>query len=88
MSDSTNSYKPGITPSESSVGPVFENLFKNAKGRVIMSTFSSNIHRVYQAIQHALNHNRKVAVIGRSMEKNLDIARRTRLYPFAFKNLH
>ncbi|CRF48133.1 Zn-dependent hydrolase, RNA-metabolising [Helicobacter heilmannii] len=75
LSDSTNSYKPGITPSESSVGPVFENLFKNAKGRVIMSTFSSNIHRVYQAIQHALNHNRKVAVIGRSMEKNLDIAR-------------
>ncbi|WP_233705733.1 ribonuclease J [Helicobacter felis] len=75
LSDSTNSYKPGITPSETSVGPVFENLFKSAQGRVIMSTFSSNIHRVYQAIQHAIRYNRKVAVIGRSMEKNLDIAR-------------
>ncbi|WP_240329584.1 ribonuclease J [Helicobacter suis] len=75
LSDSTNSYKPGITPSESSIGPVFDNLFKNATGRVIMSTFSSNIHRVYQAIQYAINYGRKVAVIGRSMEKNLDIAR-------------
>ncbi|HHD83423.1 MAG TPA: ribonuclease J, partial [Campylobacteraceae bacterium] len=74
LSDSTNSYKPGITPSESTVGPTFDKIFSQAKGRVIMSTFSSNIHRVYQAIQHGIKYNRKVCVIGRSMERNLDIA--------------
>ncbi len=74
LSDSTNSYREGITKSESSVGPTFDGIFKNAKGRVIMSTFSSNIHRVYQAIEHGVKHNRKVCVIGRSMERNLDIA--------------
>ncbi len=74
MSDSTNSYKEGITKSESTVGPTFDRIFSNAKGRVIMSTFSSNIHRVYQAISHGVKYNRKVCVIGRSMERNLDIA--------------
>jgi len=74
FSDSTNSYKPGITPSESVVGPTFDRLFKEAEGRVIMSTFSSNIHRVYQAIAHGIKYNRKVCIIGRSMEKNLDVA--------------
>ncbi len=75
LSDSTNSHKSGSTASEASVGPTFDSLFKNAEGRVIMSTFSSNIHRVYQAISYGLKYNRKVAVIGRSMEKNIDIAR-------------
>lgn len=75
MSDSTNSHRPGFTASESSVGPTFDRLFASSKGRVIMSTFSSNIHRVYQAIDYGVKHNRKVAVIGRSMEKNLEIAR-------------
>lgn len=75
LSDSTNSHKSGVTPSESVVGPTFDALFKQAEGRVIMSTFSSNIHRVYQAINYAIKYNRKVAVIGRSMEKNLEIAR-------------
>ncbi len=74
MSDSTNSYREGITKSESTVGPTFDKIFSQAKGRVIMSTFSSNIHRVYQAIQHGIKYNRKVCVIGRSMERNLDIA--------------
>lgn len=74
LSDSTNSYKEGITKSESSVGPTFDNIFSKAKGRVIMSTFSSNIHRVYQAIEHGLKYNRKVCVIGRSMERNLNTA--------------
>ena len=74
LSDSTNSYREGITKSESSVGPTFDNIFSKAKGRVIMSTFSSNIHRVYQAIEHGIKYNRKVCVIGRSMERNLDIA--------------
>lgn len=75
LSDSTNSHRPGITASEASVGPTFDMLFKTSEGRVIMSTFSSNIHRVYQAILFGIKYNRKVAVIGRSMEKNLDIAR-------------
>ncbi|WP_457596330.1 ribonuclease J [Hydrogenimonas sp.] len=75
LSDSTNSHKPGITKSERSVGPTFDHLFAKAKGRVIMSTFSSNIHRVYQAIEHGLKYGRKVAVIGRSMERNLETAR-------------
>ena len=75
LSDSTNSHKSGYTPSEASVGPAFDLLFSRAKGRVIMSTFSSNIHRVYQAIDHGIKYGRKVAVIGRSMEKNLEIAR-------------
>ena len=74
FSDSTNSYKPGYTPSESVVGPTFDRLFKESEGRVIMSTFSSNIHRVYQAIQHGIKYNRKICIIGRSMEKNLDVA--------------
>nr|WP_069637851.1 ribonuclease J [Campylobacter pinnipediorum] len=71
MSDSTNSYKEGFTKSESSVGKTFDAIFSKAKGRVIMSTFSSNIHRVYQAISWGLKYNRKVCVIGRSMERNL-----------------
>ncbi|NPA29559.1 MAG: ribonuclease J [Epsilonproteobacteria bacterium] len=75
LSDSTNSHKPGITKSEKSVGPTFDHLFAKAKGRVIMSTFSSNIHRVYQAIEHGIKYGRKIAVIGRSMERNLETAR-------------
>lgn len=71
LSDSTNSYKEGYTKSESSVGPTFEQIFAKTKGRVIMSTFSSNIHRVYQAITYGLKYSRKVCVIGRSMERNL-----------------
>jgi ribonuclease J len=74
LSDSTNSYREGITKSEATVGPTFDRIFSKAKGRVIMSTFSSNIHRVYQAISHGVKHNRKVCVIGRSMERNLEIA--------------
>lgn len=75
LSDSTNSHKSGCTQSEAVVGPTFDTLFKNAQGRVIMSTFSSNIHRVYQAITYGIKYGRKVCVIGRSMEKNIDIAR-------------
>lgn len=71
LSDSTNSYREGITKSESSVGKTFDAIFSKAKGRVIMSTFSSNIHRVYQAIDYGIRHKRKVCVIGRSMERNL-----------------
>lgn len=74
MSDSTNSHSPGFTKSEKTVGPTFDRLFSSSKGRVIMSTFSSNIHRVAQAIEHGIKYGRKICVIGRSMEKNLEIA--------------
>ncbi|MDA3047956.1 MULTISPECIES: ribonuclease J [unclassified Campylobacter] len=71
MSDSTNSHRDGITKSENSVGRTFDGIFASSKGRVIMSTFSSNIHRVYQAIERGVKYGRKVCVIGRSMERNL-----------------
>ena len=74
LSDSTNSYNPEPTPSELSVAPALDRVFYNAKGRVILSTFSSNIHRVYQAIQQGIKYGRKVCVIGRSMERNLEVA--------------
>ena len=73
-SDSTNSHSPGFTRTEKTVGPTFDRIFASAKGRVIMSTFSSNIHRVSQAIERGIASGRKVCVIGRSMEKNLDLA--------------
>ena len=74
MSDSTNSHSQGFTKSESTVGPTFDTLFANSKGRVIMSTFSSNIHRVAQAMEYGIKYNRKICVIGRSMEKNIELA--------------
>ncbi len=74
MSDSTNSHKEGSTKSEKCVGPTFDRIFEKTKGRVIMSTFSSNIHRVVQAIERGIIYGRKVAVIGRSMERNLSTA--------------
>lgn len=74
LSDSTNSYNSAPTPSELSVGPALDRVFAKAEGRVILSTFSSNIHRVYQAIQYGIKYNRKICVIGRSMERNIEIA--------------
>ncbi|MCK5111435.1 MAG: ribonuclease J [Arcobacteraceae bacterium] len=74
LSDSTNSHSVGFTKSELTVGPTFDAIFAKAKGRILMSTFSSNLHRVAQAIDRAITFKRKICVIGRSMEKNLDIA--------------
>jgi ribonuclease J len=76
FSDSTNSHNPGYTKSEAVVGKTFDTLFDLAKGRVIMSTFSSNTHRVYQAMQRGIEAGRKVCVIGRSMERNIETTRR------------
>ena len=73
LSDSTNSYNTTPTPSELTVAPGFDRIFAKAEGRIIMSTFSSNIHRVYQAIQYGVKYGRKVCVIGRSMERNLEV---------------
>lgn len=74
LSDSTNSYNTAPTPSELSVAPALDRVFAKAEGRVILSTFSSNIHRVFQAIQYGVKYGRKVCVIGRSMERNIEVA--------------
>jgi len=74
LSDSTNSYNVLPTPSELTVAPALDRVFSKAEGRVILSTFSSNIHRVQQAIQYGVKYGRKVCVIGRSMERNIEIA--------------
>jgi len=76
LSDSTNSHSPGFTKSEKVVGKTFDELFEKAGGRVIMSTFSSNVHRIYQAIERGVKHGRKICVIGRSMERNIETARK------------
>ena len=75
FSDSTNSHNPGFTKSEKVVGKTFDTLFDMAKGRVIMSTFSSNVHRIFQAMERAVTHGRKICVIGRSMERNVETNR-------------
>jgi ribonuclease J len=75
FSDSTNSHKSGFTKSEAVVGKTFDNLFSIAKGRVIMSTFSSNTHRLFQAMQRGVTFGRKICIIGRSMERNIEITR-------------
>ena len=74
LSDSTNSYNSMPTPSELSVAPALDRVFAKAEGRILLSTFSSNIHRVQQAIQYGIKYGRKVCVIGRSMERNIEIA--------------
>jgi len=76
FSDSTNSHNPGFTKSEAVVGKTFDTLFDLAKGRVIMSTFSSNTHRIYQAMDRGIAAGRKICVIGRSMERNIETTRR------------
>lgn len=74
MADSTNATHPGYTMSEKTVGETLENLFLKAKGRVIVSTFASNVHRLQQISDAAVKHNRKIAFSGRSMEKISEIA--------------
>ncbi len=67
MCDSTNVERPGYTMSERSVGEAFEEIFVNAKGRILVATFASNIHRIQQVVNAAVKYNRKVAICGRSM---------------------
>ena len=72
--DSTNSDRPGVAPSESSVGPALLEVFSRCTGRIIVTCFASNIHRVQQAIEAAARLDRRVALVGRSMRKNFNIA--------------
>ena len=75
LGDSTNVEAAGSTASESIVGQAFHQIFAEAEGRVIVASFASHIHRVQQAIRIAHLHGRKFAVSGRSMQKNVNIAR-------------
>ncbi|HET8863624.1 MAG TPA: ribonuclease J [Solirubrobacterales bacterium] len=72
--DSTNADRPGVAPSESSVGPALLDTFSACKGRIIVTSFASNIHRVQQVIDAAVALDRRVALVGRSMRKNFNIA--------------
>jgi len=73
--DSTNADRPGMAPSESIVGPNLERVFAHCPGRILVTSFASNIHRVQQVVDAAAAHDRKVALVGRSMRKNVNIGR-------------
>ncbi|MBR0295737.1 MAG: ribonuclease J [Bacilli bacterium] len=75
LSDSTNAEIEGYTPSEKNVLSSIRDIFDNVPGRLIISTFSSNISRIQQICEVALEHNKKIAIVGRSMEKAIDISR-------------
>ena len=74
LADSTNVERPGYTLSESIVGKTFDDEFRYAKNRIIVATFSSNVHRIQQVVEAAAKYKRKVAVIGRSMVNVVNIA--------------
>ena len=74
LCDSTNVERPGYTMSEKTVGETFDKIFADAKGRIIVATFASNIHRIQQVVTSAKKYGRKVAVSGRSMENIVAVA--------------
>ena len=76
LSDSTNATVPGRTPSERAVIPAFEEIFSEAKGRIIVAAFASSIHRLQIVLDVAQQFNRHVCVLGRSMQKNVEVAER------------
>jgi ribonuclease J len=73
--DSTNADRPGFSPSEANVGPALEEVFLTREGRIVVTCFASNIHRVQQVVDAAASLGRKVALVGRSMRKNVNIGR-------------
>ena len=75
LGDSTNAERPGMTGSERLVGEAFRQLIPLRSGRIVVASFASNIHRVQQAAEVAIANGRQVAVVGRSMRKNMNIAR-------------
>ena len=74
LSDSTNATVPGRTPSERAVIPAFEEIFEEAEGRIFVAAFASSIHRIQIVLDVAHQFERKVCVLGRSMQKNVEIA--------------
>jgi ribonuclease J len=75
LGDSTNAERPGVTQSERVVGEAFRQIIPHRTGKVLVSSFASNVHRMQQAIDVAIDSGRKVAFVGRSMRKNANIAR-------------
>src|SRR5437762_11877951 len=75
LGDSTNAERPGITKSERVVGEAFRQIFPGREGRILVSSFASNVHRMQQAADVGLDCGRKIAFVGRSMRKNGNIAR-------------
>ena len=75
LGDSTNAERPGVTGSERLVGEAFQQIIPRLEGRVLIACFASNVHRMQQAIDVAVQVGRKVAVVGRSMRKNMNISR-------------
>ena len=75
LSDSTNAEIPGFVTPEREIGPVLDAIFAKASGRIIVASFASHVHRVQQVLDSASEHGRKVAFIGRSMVRNMGIAR-------------
>jgi len=73
--DSTNADRPGVVPSEATVGPALLEVFSRAPGRIIVTCFASNVHRVQQVVDAAIQLDRHVSLVGRSMRKNFNIAR-------------
>jgi ribonuclease J len=73
--DSTNVDRPGFSPSESIAGPHLEDVFSRCQGRIVVTSFASNIHRVQQVVDAAAALGRKVSLVGRSMRKNVNIGR-------------
>jgi ribonuclease J len=74
LSDSTNAERPGFTGSERAVGMAIKDVFSKARGRIIVSTFASNVHRIQQVVDAALQFNRKITVVGRSMQNVINIS--------------
>ncbi len=74
LTDSTNADVPGFTSPEKNIGPVLETLFGTAERRIIVASFASHVHRVQQVLEAASAHGRKVALVGRSMVRNMKIA--------------
>src|SRR5918999_2809265 len=75
LGDSTNAERPGVTASERMIGEAFRQIIPQRRGRVLVASFASNLHRVQQAIDVALETGRKVGVVGRSLRRNVNIAR-------------
>ncbi len=75
LGDSTNAERPGVTQSERVVGEAFRSIFPSRKGRILVASFASNVHRMQQAVDVGVDCGRKVAFVGRSMRKNSNIAR-------------
>ena len=74
LCDSTNADVPGFTPLEKEIGPVIDSVISRSKGKVVVASFSSHVHRVQQVIHAAQENDRKVVLVGRSMVRNMQIA--------------